>query len=74
MHTVQRQLHTDHFHLQRLLNCLSHEIKCYEYDSLEHVDLTVILSALDYVHDYPDKWHHPAEDVIFSKLQQKDVL
>ncbi|TXI19205.1 MAG: hypothetical protein E6Q62_04805 [Nitrosomonas sp.] len=73
MHAVQRQLHTDHYHLQRLLNCLSHEIDCYDYDSHENADLTVILSALDYVHDYPDKWHHPAEDVIFCKLQQKDV-
>jgi len=73
MHKIQRQLHKDHFHLQRLLNCFSHEIDCYDYDSKRMADLDIILSALDYVHIYPDKWHHPAEDVIFEKLIQKQV-
>lgn len=73
MHKIQRQLHKDHFHLQRLLHCLSHEIDCYSFDSKRAPDLDVILSALDYVRIYPDKWHHPAEDVIFEKLIQKKV-
>ena len=73
MHKIQRQLHTDHFHLQRLLNCFGNEIDCYDFDSTRRADLAVILSALDYVHVYPDKWHHPAEDLIFDKLIQKDV-
>ncbi len=73
MNKIQRQLHTDHYHLQRLLNCLSQEIDCYDHDGQQEADLAVILSALDYVHDYPDKWHHPTEDVIFNKLQEKDV-
>ncbi len=73
MNKIQRELHTDHYHLQRLLNCLSQEIDCYDHDSQQEADLTVILSALDYVHDYPNKWHHPTEDIIFSKLQEKNV-
>ena len=73
MHTIQRQLHTDHYHLQRLLNCLSHEIDCYDFDSKRVPDLDIILSALDYVRTYPDKWHHPSEDIIFNKLLQKEV-
>ncbi len=73
MHKIQRQLHTDHYHLQRLLNCFSQEIDCYDFDSKRNADLAVILSALDYVHIYPDKWHHPAEDVIFDLLLKKKV-
>lgn len=73
MHKLQRQLQTDHFHLQRLLNYLSHEINCYDFDSERTADLTVILSALDYVNVYPDKWHHPAEDIIFGRLIRKKV-
>ncbi|MCP5245383.1 MAG: hemerythrin domain-containing protein [Burkholderiales bacterium] len=73
MHTIQRQLHTDHYHLQRLLNCLSHEIDCYDFDSKRVPDLDIILSALDYVRTYPDKWHHPSEDVIFNRLLNKEV-
>jgi len=73
MHKIQRQLHTDHYHLQRLLNCLSHEIDCYDFDSKRSPDLDIILSALDYVRTYPDKLHHPSEDIIFKKLLKKKV-
>lgn len=71
MHTLQRQLQTDHNHMQRLLECLSHEIDCYDFDSKRSPDLAIILSALDYIHVYIDKWHHPTEDVIFNRLQKK---
>ena len=73
MHKIQRQLHTDHHHLHKLLNCLSHEIGCYDFDSKRAPDLAIILSALDYVRTYPDKWHHPSEDIIFNRLLKKKV-
>ncbi len=73
MHKIQRQLYTDHYHLQRLLSCLSYEIGCYDYDSKRSADLDIILSALDYIQTYPDKWHHPTEDIIFDRLLEKDV-
>jgi hemerythrin-like domain-containing protein len=73
MHKIQRQLHVDHHHIKRLLNCLSTEISCYDFNSQRAADLDVILSALDYFHSYPDKWHHPAEDIIFDRLLAKDV-
>lgn len=73
MHRIQRQLHTDHSHLLRLLECFSHEIDCYDFDSQRSADLDIILSALDYIQTYPDKWHHPAEDIIFNRLLKKNV-
>ncbi len=73
MHKIQRQLHVDHHHITRLLNCLSKEIDCYDFNSKRAADLAVILSALDYIDSYPDKWHHPSEDVIFDHLLEKDV-
>ena len=73
MHKIQHQLHTDHYHLQRLLNCLSHEIGCYDFDSKQVPDLDIILSALDYLRTYPDKWHHPSEDIIFNRLLNRKV-
>ena len=73
MHKLQRKLQTDHLHLLRLLKCLSHEIDCYDFDSQRSADLAVILSALDYMTVYSDKWHHPAEDIIFDRLLEKSV-
>lgn len=73
MHPIQRQLHSDHRHLQLVLNCLNKEIDCFDFDSQQDPDMEVILNALDYIREYPDKWHHPAEDIIFNQLLAKKV-
>ena len=73
MHPIQHQLHSDHHHIQLLLNCLSQEIDCFDFDSQRSADMEIILSALDYFHVYPDKWHHPTEDIIFQRLLDKKL-
>ena len=73
MHPIQRQLHNDHHHLQLVLNCFSKEIDCFDFNAQQDPDMEVILNALDYVREYPDKWHHPAEDVIFNQLLAKKI-
>ena len=73
MHPIQRQLHSDHHHLQLVLNCLNKEIDCFDFDSQQDPDMEVILNALDYIREYPDKWHHPSEDIIFNQLLAKKV-
>lgn len=73
MHPIQHQLHSDHHHIQLLLNCLSQEIDCFDFDSQRSADMEIIVSALDYFHVYPDKWHHPTEDVIFQRLLDKNL-
>jgi len=73
MHPLQRQLYKDHYHFQRLLYCLQKEINCYDADTEESPNLPVILDALDYVQTYPERWHHPIEDVIFNCLLEKDI-
>jgi len=73
MHPIQRQLHSDHHHLLLVLNYLSKEIDCFDFDARQDPDMEVILNALDYVREYPDKWHHPAEDIIFNQLLAKKV-
>lgn len=73
MHPIQHQLHSDHHHMQLLLSCLSQEIDCFDFDSQRSPDMEIIVSALDYFHVYPDKWHHPAEDVIFKRLLDKKL-
>ncbi len=73
MHRIQLQLHTDHHHLQLLLDCLSLEIDCYDFDSKRPADLSIMLSAIEYINEYADKWHHPTEDIIFDRLLEKDI-
>lgn len=73
MHPIQRQLYNDHHHLQLVLSCFSKEIDRFDFNAQQDPDMEVILNALSYVQEYPDKWHHPAEDIIFSHLLAKKV-
>lgn len=73
MHPTHSQLCADHFNFLRLLRCLEAEIACYEAGNTSDGRLPVILDILDYVQHYPEKWHHPLEDVVFELLLIKQV-
>lgn len=71
MHAIEKQLYRDHYHLQRLLDYLSHEIDLYERGMASSVELPVVLDTLEYIRVYPERWHHPAEDRIFALILSK---
>ena len=54
MHKIHHRLNTDHYHMQRLLDCFVFEIDCYDFDSKRSADLDIILSTLDYIQTYPE--------------------
>jgi hemerythrin-like domain-containing protein len=69
MTSVIETLHEEHENIARLLNAMENQIerlataRSLEYDLLE--------SIANYFCDYPDRCHHPKEDVIFRRLQAK---
>lgn len=73
MHSLMKQLCDDHHHLQRLLYCLQKEVSYFEARQPESAELSLILDAIDYFQVYPEKWHHPVEDVIFELLLNKTI-
>lgn len=73
MHPLMQQLCDDHQHLQRLLYCLQKEVSYFEAGKKAKAELSLILNALDYFQLYPEKWHHPVEDVIFEIILAKDI-
>lgn len=73
MHPTQSQLNADHFNILRLLRCLESELTCYEADQASHAKLAVILDIFEYVQFYPQKFHHPIEDLVFELLLIKQV-
>lgn len=73
MYPILRQLHTDHHHIKLLLRCLDKEVDCFDFDCQRTSDLALMLSAFDYFKVYPDKWHHPSEDIIFNRLLKKNT-
>jgi len=73
MHPTQSQLYADHYNFLRLLRCLESELTCYEADQAGHAKLAVILDIFEYVQFYPQKFHHPIEDLVFELLLIKQV-
>lgn len=67
---IMRQLHTDHVNMARLLNVLEAEL-----DRLAaggSMDYPLALDVITYMTEYPDVYHHPKEDLLFSRWLQRE--
>lgn len=72
MNEIERRLYRDHENFERLLHCFLLEVERYESGDAASVDLALILDALDYVKFYPERWHHPTEDLVFKRILAAD--
>ncbi len=66
MHNLIDQLHLDHINFSKVLNLLTqqYELICSE----EAPDYVLTAKILDYIHNYPDRIHHPMENAIFKEF------
>lgn len=71
MHSVHKQLVDDHIHISRLLRFLSTQVGYAELKANWDDQLSLVLDSLDYIQSYPEKWHHPVEDIVFARLREK---
>ena len=71
MKPLIERLIVDHEHTLRLLACLEHELKGYREDAEYAPKLAIIIDALDYLHNYPDSFHHPLETRLMSRLRPR---
>ncbi|OED41392.1 hypothetical protein ACH42_14075 [Endozoicomonas sp. (ex Bugula neritina AB1)] len=71
MPTVIDRIINDHQHLTRLLKCLDYEIAGYREETNYTPQLPIIIEALDYMHHYPDAFHHPLESRLMARLRAK---
>ncbi|KUJ83541.1 hemerythrin HHE cation-binding protein [Microbulbifer flavimaris] len=68
MHTLYRQLCDDHRNMQRLLDAFDQLLRDLSRRDRDPETLSLILDALDYISIYPDRWHHPVEDLAMKQL------
>ncbi|GAA5443316.1 hypothetical protein Misp06_01492 [Microbulbifer sp. NBRC 101763] len=74
MNTIYRQLCCDHKHMQQMLNAFEQLLlDLFGRSDRDPNTLTLILDALDYFSVYPDKYHHPVEDLILARLLTKPI-
>ncbi len=73
MSRLLERLKNDHKHLKRLLDRLDQEMASYSEDDSRSPKLSVILDALDYIRTWPEHFHHPLEDRVFSMMCTHDI-
>ena len=74
MNRIYRQLCRDHKHMQQLLDAFEHLLQELGRRDRDPSTLSLILDALDYISVYPDRWHHPVEDLVFECLLEKPIV
>jgi hemerythrin-like domain-containing protein len=62
--------HADHVHFARLLDLLEGELSAFH--SGEQPDYGLLLNIVYYLRHYPDRFHHPRENVAFARLVERD--
>ncbi|WP_237055583.1 hemerythrin domain-containing protein [Microbulbifer sediminum] len=71
MHHLYRQLCRDHRHMQQLLDAFDQLLQDFARRERDPGTLGLILDALDYISVYPDRWHHPVEDLAMERLRTR---
>lgn len=66
-----RTLRAEHKHMANVLNLLNDQLELLEAG--QHVDSHVLYETMDYLTQWPDRFHHPREDIIYSRVAELDA-
>lgn len=70
MSEIMRQLKTDHANVARMLDLLDQQLAAVQ--SGTSADFELMHDIMEYMTHYPDRVHHPMEDLVFQRLQRHD--
>lgn len=62
----------DHRNLDKVLTVLEHEIDRFA-DATDAPDMMLIMDIMDYIHAYPEFFHHPLEEVAMGYLNARNM-
>jgi hemerythrin-like domain-containing protein len=60
----------EHQNIEKLLLVLEHELEV--FDRSGRPDYEILQTIIQYFQDYPERCHHPKEEMIFEKLKARD--
>jgi hemerythrin-like domain-containing protein len=69
MADIMQILADDHANMSALIDLLEREID--RLDAEGHADVDMIAAVAEYLLEYPDRFHHPAEDLILARLDER---
>ena len=70
MAEVLTQLQEEHRNAARLLKVLEHQLAL--FDSASQPDYEILTAIAEYFTGFPDRCHHPKEDLIYRKLKERN--
>ena len=62
--------HAEHRHFSRLLDLLEQQVAAFHDDDGPNYEL--MLDVVNYLRYFPDRFHHPREDVAFTRMAERD--
>lgn len=62
--------HAEHRHFTRLLDLLERQLAAFHADNQPNFEL--MRDVVSYLRYFPDRYHHPREDVAFARLAQRE--
>lgn len=71
MSNIIQILLEEHRNIDKLLLVLEHELEV--FDRSEEPDYEIFQAVVQYFQDYPERCHHPKEDMVFDKLKIRDA-
>ena len=71
MSNIIQILLEEHRNIDKLLLVLEHELEV--FDRSEEPDYEIFQAVVQYFQDYPERCHHPKEDMVFDKLKVRDA-
>lgn len=68
---LMKALRAEHRHISTVMQLFSDQLKAIE--SGELVDTHVVYEIMDYMVSWPDRYHHPREDLIYGRVAELDA-
>lgn len=67
---MMKTLRAEHRHMANVLALLEQQLEALEAGDV--VDSHVLYETMDYITAWPDRFHHPREDIIYSRVAEVD--
>lgn len=70
MPEVITRLREEHRHIAELLRAIERQLA--RFDAAEEPDYDILAAIADYFTGFPDRCHHPKEDLIYRRMRERD--
>lgn len=67
---VVQALHNEHVYMSNLLDSLAEQIDLMAQG--KDTDFHLLLDIIDYMQNFPDRYHHPREDILYQRMALRD--